>query len=65
VELFDLKDDPGEMKNLAVDSAVNRELIVTMCEKLERVIKSEIGLDDGREMPNIPLIEWTIDRVDL
>jgi arylsulfatase A-like enzyme len=65
VELFDLKTDPEEMKNLAVDKAANAELIATMSDKLERMIKVEIGVDDGREMPNIPLIEWTIDRVDL
>jgi arylsulfatase len=65
VELFDLKNDPAEMSNLAIDRAANAELIATMSEKLERAIKSEIGVDDGREMPNIPRIEWTIDRVDL
>lgn len=65
VELFDLQSDPHEMKNLAVDRAANAQLISTMSNKLERVIKAEIGTDDGREMPNIPLIKWTIDRVDL
>jgi arylsulfatase len=65
VELFDLKNDPDEMNNLAVDKTTNGELIATMSEKLERMIKTEIGVDDGREMPNIPLINWTIDRVDL
>jgi arylsulfatase A-like enzyme len=65
VELFDLSADPGEMNNLAADKTVNTELITTMSAKLERAIKQEIGVDDGREMPNIPLIPWTIDRVDL
>jgi arylsulfatase len=65
VELFDLKNDPNEMKNLATDKVANAELITTMNGKLEQVIKEEIGVDDGREMPNIPLIQWTIDRVDL
>jgi arylsulfatase A-like enzyme len=65
VELFDLQSDPGEMKNLATDQAANGELISMMSGKLERMIKMEIGVDDGREMPNIPLIEWTIDRIDL
>jgi arylsulfatase len=65
VELFDLKTDPDEMTNLAADKAANGELIASMSDKLERIIKAEIGVDDGREMPNIPLIEWTIDRVDL
>ncbi|MGN1288206.1 MAG: sulfatase-like hydrolase/transferase [Bradyrhizobium sp.] len=65
VELFDLKEDPAEMKNLAADRTGNGELIASMSDKLERMIKAEIGVDDGREMPNLPRIEWTIDRVDL
>jgi arylsulfatase len=65
VELFDLEKDPGETKNLAVDKATNRELILAMNEKLEAIIKAEIGVDDGRELPNIPLVNWAINRVDL
>lgn len=65
VELFDLKTDPNEMKNLAASKAANRELIMKMNAKLEAIIKAEIGADDGREMPNIPTIDWTIDRPDL
>jgi arylsulfatase len=65
VELFDLKSDPLEMKNLAVDRTANSERISEMSAKLEAVIKAEIGTDDGREMPNIPTIDWTIDRPDL
>ncbi|ACF00723.1 sulfatase [Rhodopseudomonas palustris TIE-1] len=65
VELFDLQNDPEEMNNLAIDKDANASLISTMNDKLERVIKAEIGVDDGREMPNIPLIEWNIDRPDL
>ncbi len=33
--------------------------------KLERAIAAEIGADDGREMPDFPRIEWTLDRADL
>jgi arylsulfatase A-like enzyme len=65
VELFDLKTDPGEVKNLAVDRVANREAIMMMNAKLEAVIKAEIGVDDGREMPDIPTVDWTIDRPDL
>ena len=36
-----------------------------MSEKLETVIKAEIGVDDGREMPDVPNVDWTIDGVDL
>ncbi len=65
VELFDLQQDPEEMKNLAVDREANSTLIMQMNEKLAAIIKSEIGIDDGREMPNIPFVDWTMDRVDL
>jgi len=62
VELFDLQTDPQENVNLAGDQAKNRDLIMTMSAKLEAIIKAEIGVDDGREMPNIPLVNWAIDR---
>lgn len=65
VELFDLESDPIEMKNLANDRKKNGELVLAMSEKLEAIIKTEIGADDGREMPNIPTIDWTINKVDL
>lgn len=65
VELFDLATDPQESNNLARDRKANAELIMAMNAKLERIIKAEIGVDDGREMPNIPTIDWTIDRPDL
>ena len=63
VELFDLQTDPDEMTNLAVDRVKNAELITIMSGKLEAVIKDEIGVDDGRELPNIPRVTWTIDRI--
>ena len=65
VELYDLANDPAEMTNLAADRAANAALVQAMSDKLERSIAAEFGRDDGREMPDIPLIEWTIDRVDL
>jgi arylsulfatase len=65
VELFDLKSDPTEINNLAINQASNSETLAAMNSKLEAIIKAEIGVDDGREMPNIPTIDWTIDRPDL
>jgi arylsulfatase A-like enzyme len=65
VELFDLAKDPQEMVNLAVDRTANRELIVTMMNKLEALIKAEMGADDGREMPDIPNLNWGLDKIDL
>lgn len=65
VELFDLAQDPHEVKNLASDAKANAALITTMSNKLEKIIATEIGKDDGREMPNIPTVDWTIEKVDL
>jgi len=65
VELFDLQTDPSETKNIALEREKNMELIATMSGKLEALIKAEIGDDNGREMPEVSTITWTIDRPDL
>lgn len=65
VELFDLLTDRSETANLAVDREKNTDLIATMSGKLEALIKAEIGEDNGREMPEVAKITWTIDRADL
>lgn len=64
VELFDLSTDPDEMSNLAARSEENSALIMAMNTKLEDAIKAEFKADDGREMPDLDGIEWTIDRID-
>ena len=38
---------------MAVDRAQNGDLITSMNRKLDAVVKAEIGVDDGRELPNI------------
>jgi arylsulfatase len=65
VELFDLQADRAETKNLAADRDKNADLISTMSGKLEALIKTEIGEDNGREMPDVGKITWTVDRADL
>jgi arylsulfatase len=65
VELFDLQTDPGETVNLATDRVKNADLIKAMSAKLEAAIKAEIGVDDGREMPDIPKVKWYMDSADL
>jgi len=65
VELFDLQSDPDEMTNLAANKGDNAALVLANSAKLEAVIKTEIGVDDGREMPRFADIDWTIDRLDL
>lgn len=65
LELFDLKADPSETTNLAVDVNANAALLMAMSVKLEALIKAEIGVDDGREMPNVNGITWAVDSLDL
>jgi arylsulfatase len=65
VELFDLQTDRAETNNLARDREKNAALIATMSAKLEALIKAEIGKDDGREMPDVANVSWTIERADL
>lgn len=65
VELFDLQNDPAEMKNLAMDRQANADLLLRMNAKLEAAIAEEIGKDDGREMPDFAGIDWSLDRLDL
>lgn len=64
VELFDLQTDAHEMVNLAGKKGANAQLTLAMNTKLEAAIKTEIGVDNGREMPDIKGIKWTIDTVD-
>ena len=65
VELFDLQTDPEETINLAADRDKHKDLIAAMSAKLEAAIKAEIGVDDGREMPELPKVTWYIDSADL
>jgi hypothetical protein len=65
VELFDLDQDSAEIDNLAKDKVANKDLIVAINTKLNTIVRTEIGVDDGRELPNIPLVDWAIDRVDM
>lgn len=65
VELYDVVKDPHEMTNLAADRSANRDLIVAMMNKLEGLIKAEMGADDGREMPDIPNVQWGLGKIDL
>jgi arylsulfatase A-like enzyme len=65
VELYDVAKDPHEMVNLGVDRVANRDLIVAMMNKLEALIKAEMGVDDGREMPDIANVHWGLGKIDL
>jgi hypothetical protein len=59
---FRAQTDPDEMTNMAADRAQNGDLITSISQKLGAVVKAEIGVDDGRELSNIPRVTWAIDR---
>jgi arylsulfatase A-like enzyme len=62
LELYDRENDPAEMTNLAADRATNGDLVLAMSAKLEAAISLEIGVDDGRELPDIEGIDWTLQK---
>jgi arylsulfatase len=47
-QLFDLQDDPREMRNLALEPEKNRETILRMNALLNDLIAKEVGVNDGR-----------------
>ena len=62
LELYDRENDPNEMTNLAADRAGNTDLVRTMSVKLEKIIAAEIGVDDGRELPDVDGIDWVLQK---
>ncbi|MDJ0874503.1 MAG: sulfatase-like hydrolase/transferase [Desulfobacterales bacterium] len=63
VELFDLETDPHEMINLALDSQ-KHDLLLVMNAKLNRLIDSEVGRDDGSHFPDIAGVNWNFEAFD-
>ena len=64
IELFDLEEDPKEMRNLADDTDRNKKLILAMNEKLNTLIDEEIGDDVGQMLPATPGVDWAVRRFD-
>ncbi|KEF42407.1 MAG: sulfatase [Cyanobium sp. CACIAM 14] len=60
LELFDLQEDPAELCNLAMSEGVTNDLVATMNTKLNALIEAEIGLDDGRELPQLEGVSWEL-----
>jgi len=60
LELYDRDNDPAEMTNLAADRAANGALVLAMNGKLDAIIAAEFGVDNGRELPRVEGIDWTL-----
>jgi arylsulfatase A-like enzyme len=65
VELYDLEEDPYEMHNLELDKRKNAKLIMTMNDKMNKLIDDEVGSDMGEFLPNIKNVNWTFDHFDI
>lgn len=65
LELFDLRADPDEMTNLAV---MPTDETTEVCEdlnlRLNSLIASELGVDDGRALPQLPGAPWMTPQPD-
>ena len=53
VQLFDLKEDPSEMKNLALNPEGNKEILLRMNALLNDLMAKEVGVNDGSFLPKI------------
>jgi arylsulfatase len=53
VQLFDLQNDPEEMRNLALEPDKNRATILRMNELLNDLIAKEVGVNDGRFLTKV------------
>jgi arylsulfatase len=51
VQLFDLKNDPAEMKNLALQPEQNKLLILRMNDLMNNLLAKEVGVNDGGFLP--------------
>jgi arylsulfatase A-like enzyme len=60
VELFDHQTDPLEMNNLAMGGKENRDLVLAMNDKLNRLIDSEVGEDRGQMLPGGIEAGWEV-----
>jgi len=60
LELYDRVNDPDERINLAANREENGALVHTMNAKLDALIAAEIGVDDGRELPDVEGIDWQL-----
>ena len=60
VELYDTKVDPLESRNLAAGSKPNRELLMAMNDKLNKLVDAVVGEDRGAMMPGGIEAGWEV-----
>ncbi|MGB7904743.1 MAG: sulfatase-like hydrolase/transferase, partial [Steroidobacteraceae bacterium] len=60
VELFDLHADPLEMTNVAMKQGSQRDLVMVMNDKLNRLIDAEVGEDRGQMLPGGIEAGWEV-----
>jgi hypothetical protein len=51
LEVYDLQEDPDEMRNLAQDDTAKRDLMMSLNDKLNARIDEEVGDDNGKFLP--------------
>lgn len=51
LELYDTRDDPDEIHNLAAKPEAHRTLIESLNAKTNALVKQEVGVDDGSSQP--------------
>ena len=56
----DVQADPAEMANLAANQRQQRELVLAMNEKLNRLIDAEVGEDRGQMLPGGIEAGWEV-----
>jgi choline-sulfatase len=59
--MFDLKTDPDEMNNLAMNRRDNGDLLVAMNGKLNALVELEVGEGVGQMLPGGADANWTLD----
>ena len=65
VELFDHKNDPHEMVNLAADKTKNKKRILEMNTKMNTIVREEVGVDDESSVGLKQDTDYAFSRVDI
>ena len=64
IELYDTKEDPDELTNLA-DDPKHEGLLEDLNQRLNALIEKEVGEDNGSMLPMSGRIQWDIESFDV